>query len=261
MKNFISETILFDQKASVGDMQSPWDLINKISDLFEYGSHGFPAGQRFWEKNHITADGVFYNEDNGPVFVHKNAIVEPFTVLNGPLFIGKNCLIKSHSTISNSIINHDCKVSGEVHSSIFQPYSNKAHEGFLGHSFIGSWVNLGAGTTTSNLKNNYSNVSVKWDGDLIDTGSIFFGSIIGDHVKTAIGTNLNTGTVIGMGSNVVSQSFPPRYIPPFSLYYKGKVTKISFDDFCETAQKAMSRRELSLSTEEKDWFYNIYKTC
>ena len=89
----------------------------------------------------------------------------------------------------------------------------------------------------------------------------FFGSIIGDHVKTAIGTNLNTGTVIGMGSNVVSQSFPPRYIPPFSLYYKGKVTKISFDDFCETAQKAMSRRELSLSTEEKDWFYNIYKTC
>ena len=88
MKNFISETILFDQKASVGDMQFPWDLINKISDLLEYGSHGFPAGQRFWEKNHITADGVFYNEDHGPVFVHKNAIVEPFTVLNGPLFIG-----------------------------------------------------------------------------------------------------------------------------------------------------------------------------
>ena len=73
MKNFISETILFDQKASVGDMQFPWDLINKISDLFEYGSHGFPAGQRFWEKNHITADGVFYNEDNGPVFVHKSS--------------------------------------------------------------------------------------------------------------------------------------------------------------------------------------------
>ena len=250
MKNFISEIILFDQKSSVEDMQFPWEIINNISNIFTNQSNAF--------KNY---ENVIINTENGPVIIDDSATIEPFSVLNGPLFIGKNCLIKSHSTIANSIINHDCKVSGEIHSSIFHPYSNKAHEGFLGHSFIGSWVNLGAGTTTSNLKNNYSNVSVKWDGDLVDTGSIFFGSVIGDHVKTAIGTNLNTGTVIGMGSNVVSQSFPPRYIPPFSLYYKGKVTKISFDDFCETAQKAMSRRELSLSTEEKDWFYNIYKTC
>ena len=99
---FIGKNCLIKSHSTISNC-----IINhhcKISDLFEYGSHGFPAGQRFWEKNHITADGVFYNEDNGPVFVHKNAIVEPFTVLNGPLFIGKNCLIKSHSTISNSII-------------------------------------------------------------------------------------------------------------------------------------------------------------
>ena len=81
-------------------------------------------------------------------------------VLTGPLFIGENCLIKSHSNIANSIINNNCKVKGEVHTSIFQPFSNKAHEGFIGHSFIASWVNLGAGTTPSNLKNNYSNISV-----------------------------------------------------------------------------------------------------
>lgn len=250
MKNFISGTILFDQKASLDDMQFPWEMISNISNLFTNQSSTF--------KNY---ENIIINEENGPVIINDSAIIEPFSVLNGPLFVGNNCLIKSHSTISNSIINHDCKVSGEVHSSIFQPYSNKAHEGFLGHSFIGSWVNLGAGTTTSNLKNNYSNVSVKWDGDLIDTGSIFFGSIIGDHVKTAIGTNLNTGTVIGMGSNIVSQSFPPRYIPPFSLYYKEKITKISFDDFCKTAEKAMSRRKISLSEEEKDKLHNIYKTC
>ena len=250
MKNFISGTILFDQKASLDDMQFPWEMISNISNLFTNQSSTF--------KNY---ENIIINEENGPVIINDSAIIEPFSVLNGPLFVGNNCLIKSHSTISNSIINHDCKVSGEVHSSIFQPYSNKAHEGFLGHSFIGSWVNLGAGTTTSNLKNNYSNVSVKWDGDLIDTGSIFFGSIIGDHVKTAIGTNLNTGTVIGMGSNIVSQSFPPRYIPPFSLYYKGKIAKISFDDFCETAEKAMLRRKVSLSEEEKDKLHNIYKTC
>ncbi|MEC7822351.1 MAG: hypothetical protein VYA20_01190 [Candidatus Neomarinimicrobiota bacterium] len=251
MTNSISEIILFDKTdTSFDDMQFPWDFISNISNLFTGHSSDFKE-----YKN------VIINEENGPVIINDNVDIQPFTVLNGPLFVGKNCLIKSHSTISNSIINHDCKISGEVHSSIFQPYSNKAHEGFLGHSFVGSWVNLGAGTTTSNLKNNYSNVSVKWGEDLVNTGSIFFGSVIGDHVKTAIGTNLNTGTVIGMGSNIVSQSFPPRNIPPFSLYYKGKIIKISFDDFCETATKAMSRRGKSLSEQEKDRLYNIYKTC
>ena len=112
-----------------------------------------------------------------------------------------------------------------MHTSIFQPFANKAHEGFLGHSFIASWVNLGAGTTTSNLKNNYSNVSVKWNGELVDTKSIFFGSIIGEHVKTSIGTNLNTGTVIEMGSNIVSQSFPPRHIQAFHFITMARFQK------------------------------------
>ena len=251
MKNIISEIILLDKPvSSVNNTGHPWDLVTNISAIF----NDIPSSFKNFEH-------VIINDDNGPVIIGKNVIIEPFTILNGPLFIGEDCLIKSHSKIANSIINHHCKISGEIHSSIFQPYSNKAHHGFLGHSFVGSWVNLGAGTTTSNLKNNYSNVSVKWNGELIDTGSIFFGSIIGDHVKTAIGTNLNTGTVIGMGSNIVSQSFPPRYIPPFSLYYKGKITKILFDDFCDTAEKAMSRRGKFLSSTEKDILHNIYKTC
>ena len=215
MKNIISEIILLDKPvSSVNNTGHPWDLVTNISAIF----NDIPSSFKNFEH-------VIINDDNGPVIIGKNVIIEPFTILNGPLFIGEDCLIKSHSKIANSIINHHCKISGEIHFSIFQPYSNKAHHGFLGHSFVGSWVNLGAGTTTSNQKNNYSNISVKWNGELINIGSIFFGSVIGDHVKTAIGTNLNTGTVIGMGSNIVSQSFPPRYIPPFSLYYKGKITK------------------------------------
>ena len=145
-----------------------------------------------------------------------------------------------------------------MHTSIFQPFANKAHEGFLGHSFIASWVNLGAGTTTSNLKNNYSNVLVKWNGELVDTESIFFGSIIGEHVKTSIGTKLNTGTVIEMGSNIVSQSFPPRYIPSFSFYYNGKISKITFEDFKDVASKAMSRRNVDFSSIEAALF-DLYK--
>ena len=192
--------------------------------------------------------------------IHKNSTrsKEPFVIINGPVFIGDNCLIKSHSNISKSIINHDCKVKGEVHTTIFQPFANKAHEGFLGHSFIASWVNLGAGTTTSNLKNNYSNISVKWNGELIDTKSIFFGSIIGEHVKTSIGTNLNTGTVIEMGCNIISQTFPPRYIPSFSFYYNGKISKITFDDFKDVASKAMSRRNVNFSSIESTIF-DLYK--
>jgi len=108
------------------------------------------------------------------------------------------------------------------------------------------------------LKNNYTNVSLKWDGELIDTKSIFFGSIIGEHVKTSIGTNLNTGTIIEMGSNVVSQSFPPRYIPSFSFYYNGKISKITFEEFKDVASKAMSRRNVDFSSVEAT-FSDLYK--
>ena len=250
-KIIISDLVLLDKSSSLFEtIKYPWDLIANIPDLLSEKSSAYN-----------DRENVIINDSDGIVIVDDTATIEPFSVLNGPLFIGKNTLIKSHSTISNSIINHDCKVSGEIHSCIFQPYSNKAHDGFLGHSFIGSWANLGAGTTTSNLKNNYSSISVKWDGELIDTESIFFGSIIGEHVKTAIGTNLNTGTVIEIGCNIVSQSFPPRHIPAFSLFYKNKSMKIQFDNFCDTAEKAMQRRNKALSSSEKSILDSIYKNC
>ena len=250
LKNIITtDLILLDKTSSfLYKDKYFWDLIASIPDFFIDS-----------KSSEISIDNVVINESQGPVIIDDTATVEPFTVLNGPLFIGKNTLVKSHSTISNTIINHDCKVSGEVHSCIFQPYSNKSHEGFLGHSFIGSWANLGAGTTTSNLKNNYSSVKVKWDGLLIDTGSIFFGSIIGEHVKTAIGTNLNTGTVIELGCNIVSQTFPPRHIPAFSLFFKNKAIRIKFEDFCDVAEKAMKRRKKELLSSKKSILNSIYK--
>ena len=251
MKNIVSSKILLlGKEISEMDNLLPWKLIADIPKLFASDSFSFVFEDKIKD--------VVINEENGPVIIDSTATIEPYTILNGPIYIGKNVLIKSHSNISNSIIEDYCKIKGEVHSSIFQPFSNKAHEGFIGHSFIASWVNLGAGTTTSNLKNNYSNVSVKWDGELIDTKSIFFGSIIGEHVKTAIGTNLNTGTIIEMGSNVVSQSFPPRHISSFSFFYNGKVSKISFKDFKDTASKAMLRRDINFSSVES-MFLDLYK--
>ena len=243
-----SDLIINDKPYSIEDnFQYPWQWIANIDIFF-----------KDIESSFSEIDNVVIDDSNGPVHIKDSATIEPFVVLTGPLFIGENCLIKSHSNIANSIINNNCKVKGEIHTSIFQPFSNKAHEGFIGHSFIASWVNLGAGTTTSNLKNNYSNIFVRWDGELLDTKSIFFGSIIGEHVKTSIGTNLNTGTIIEMGSNIVSQSFPPRHIPSFSFFYNGKISKISFKDFKDTASIAMSRRNIDFSSIESI-FLDLYK--
>jgi len=243
-----SDLIINDKPYDIEDnFQYPWQWIANIDIFFQNIEDSFSE-----------IDNVVIDNSNGPVYISSSAIIEPFVVLAGPLFIGENCVIKSHSNISNSIINNNCKVKGEVHTSIFQPFSNKAHEGFIGHSFIASWVNLGAGTTTSNLKNNYSNIYVKWNGELLDTGTIFFGSIIGEHTKTSIGTNLNTGTIVEMGCNVVSQSFPPRHIPSFSFFYNGKVSKISFKDFKDTASKAMLRRDINFSSVES-MFLDLYK--
>ncbi len=248
-KIIFSDLIINDQAFEIqNDFKYPWQWVNDINHFFKKVS-----------SSNYKLPNVIIDESKGPVFISKSSIIEPFTILNGPLFIGDNSIIKSHSNISNSIINHDCKIKGEVHSSIFQPYSNKSHEGFIGHSFVGSWVNLGAGTTTSNLKNNYEEILVKWNGTLLSTGTIFFGSVIGDHTKTAIGTNLNSGSIIEMGSNIVSQTFPPRYIPAFSFYYKNKLSKISFDDFRTTASIAMKRRKIELSSSDIKAMKELYE--
>ena len=136
----------------------------------------------------------------------------------------------------------------------FQPFANKAHEGFLGHSFIASWVNLGAGTTTSNLKNNYSNISVKWNSELIDTKSIFFGSIIGEHVKTSIGTNLNTGTVMKWDVILSHKLFHQDMCQAFHFIIMERFQKSHLTILRMLLRKAMSRRNVDFSSIETTFF-------
>jgi UDP-N-acetylglucosamine diphosphorylase/glucosamine-1-phosphate N-acetyltransferase len=253
MKNYYktiitNNLVLFDEDISNYEEIMPWELIHQIPDFFK---------KKVSDYNNIN--NVIFDERSGPIIIDPSATIEPFSVLRGPLYIGKYCLVKSHSNIANSIINRNCKVAGEVHSSIFQPFSNKAHEGFMGHSLIGSWVNLGAGTTTSNLKNNYSKISVKWGESLIKTDAQFLGSIIGDFSKTSIGCNLNTGTIIELGCNVVSQTFPPRHIKMFSMFYKDKIHRISFEDFCDSLERMMERRSLKLPEAQKNNLNELYK--
>tara|TARA_B100001250_G_scaffold113973_1_gene96405 strand:- start:8463 stop:9596 length:1134 start_codon:yes stop_codon:yes gene_type:complete len=229
-----------------------WDLIELIPEAVKEAQNNF--------KNKKKYENVCFNESIGPVILSKNVQIEPFSNLEGPIYIGENTIIKSNSKISNSIIGPHCKIGGEVSGSIIQGYTNKSHYGYLGDSCIGEWVNLGAGTTNSNLKNNYKNVSMIINDKLINSNKLFLGSFIGDHTKTSIGTMLNTGTKIGIGCNVLSQSFPPRNISSFSFINNNQIKKITLKEFIEIAEKAKFRRNQLLLEQEKKYFNYIYNS-
>jgi len=169
--------------------------------------------------------GAIIDAEEGPVVIGRNVIIDSGAIIKGPVFIDDDSYIASGTKIKSATsIGKNCKVGGEISNCIISNYSNKAHDGFLGHSFIGEWVNIGAGTNNSNLKNNYSSIKFHC-GDsrgIIDTKEQFLGAFIGDYVKLGISTMLNTGTHIGIGSNVFGGGFQDKYISPFSW---GKVIK------------------------------------
>src|SRR5262249_8340957 len=160
--------------------------------------------------------GTVLDAENGPIFIGPHAIISPNVVIRGPCCIHDSAFVHAGAYIrEGTTIGPMCKVGGEIEGSILQGYSNKQHDGFVGHSYIGEWVNLGADTVTSDLKNTYGNISVPLHGTPIDSGLRFVGSVIGDHSKTGICTALTTGTVIGFCSNIVVPR-PPQYVPSFT---------------------------------------------
>jgi hypothetical protein len=148
--------------------------------------------------------------------------------------------------ISTCSIGDVCKVRGELSSTVFAGYGNKGHDGFVGHSYLGRWVNLGAGTITSNLKNTYGTVALWTPAGVRDTGMQFLGTMFGDHVKTGIGLRLTTGTVLGAGSNVYG-NMPPKVVAPFSWGDAPPYAVYHADKFLETAARMMSRRHVELT--------------
>jgi UDP-N-acetylglucosamine diphosphorylase/glucosamine-1-phosphate N-acetyltransferase len=165
------------------------------------------------------APGVILDASKGPVFVEAGVSIGANTILQGPVSIGKNTLITPLSYIhSGTSIGPMCKVGGEISNSIFLGHSNKVHEGFVGHSYIGEWVNLGAGTTTSNLKNTYGPIRMRIGAREIATDRRFLGAMIGDHTKTAIGTRLMSGSYIGYCSLLAASGYPPRFVPSFTFW-------------------------------------------
>jgi hypothetical protein len=163
--------------------------------------------------------------------------------------------------VKGSSFGPNCRIGGEVESSIVHAYSNKAHEGFLGHSYIGEWVNLGSGTQTSDLRNDYGKVTVTIAGQKVDTGLLKVGSFIGDHTKTSISCLFNTGSVAGpFGMLIDSGGLLPRTLPAFCLYHEGRIReRTDLGAMFATAATMMARRDMTWSAAHADFFLDLYE--
>ena len=185
----------------------------------------------------------------GPVVIGKGSTINSFSRIEGPSFIGSDCIVLGAKIRSGTSIGTCCRIGGEIEHAIFHGYSNKYHDGFIGHAYIGEWVNMGALTTNSDLKNNYTNVKVFISGTRKKTGLKKVGCFMGDHVKTSIGTLINTGSSIGTGAMLVhAGNLTPSHIPPFSWYMNSAIDRFrGLDDFIATCRAAMSRRSVDVT--------------
>lgn len=255
----------------------PWDLVHHnagqiiadfplvatagaIEGLVMDGAHLVEKGNLCLAPGSKVMPGVVLDASSGPIFVDRDATIMAGAVIEGPVYVGYKSAIKMGAKIyEGTTIGEVCKVGGEVEESIFHSYSNKQHDGFVGHAYLGQWVNLGACTSNSDLKNDYGNVKVLVDGELVDTGSMFVGATIGDHTKTGINTILNTGTVLGVGCNIFGADFPPKYIPSFSWGGAGGLQEYRLEKCLQVARRVMGRRQLDLTSAGEQVIRHVFE--
>ena len=266
-------------KSSLPTWRYIWDLIlanagQITADFAAEGRSGVegiveePSAIRGDKKDVYIAQGarmhpmVVLDSEHGPIYIDEGVEVHPFSRIEGPCYIGKDSVLVGAKCREGNSIGPMCRVGGELEESIIHGYSNKYHDGFLGHAYVGEWVNLGALTTNSDLKNDYSSVEVMLDGRRsIDTGSTKVGSLIGDHVKTSIGTLLNTGSYVGAMALIMATGKPlPKFIPSFAWFLEGIVTKgFGKSKLYETAKVAMSRRGCQWSESEQAMWDAVFE--
>lgn len=216
----------------------------KAEGIASTGSHGV-----FVEEGATIEPFVFFDCSAGPVLIRRKATVLANTRIAGPCVIGVESIVGSDKISGCSIGDH-CKVHGEMSGSILLGHANKNHDGFVGNSYLGRWVNLGAGTITSNLKNTYGSIAIWTPLGERDTKLQFLGSLIGDHAKTGIGATLTTGSVIGAGANIFGTDTAPKAVPPFAWGDQPPYSTYSIGKFLEVARRVMSRRHVELSEKQ-----------
>jgi UDP-N-acetylglucosamine diphosphorylase/glucosamine-1-phosphate N-acetyltransferase len=217
------------------------------------GEHGV-----FVEEGAVLGPQVVLDASAGPILIRRGAVIAPFTHLVGPIAVGRDSKILG-DRVATSSIGDNCKVRGELSNTIFIGHGNKSHTGFVGHSYLGRWVNLGALTTTSNLKNTYGPVQLWTPSGVRATGQQFLGTLFGDHAKTGIGTMLTTGSVIGAGANVFGSHMLPRVVPPFAWGDGEPYETYDVAKFIAVAERVMSRRHVALGDEARKHLMEVHK--
>ncbi len=250
-----------------------WELIADLNAVLradlerlsaEHGPASIPRGATVIGDPALALTGeavvepqVVLDVRQGPILLAPGVEVRAFSRLVGPLAVARDTRLLG-GQISGSAIGPRCVVHGEVSASVFLGYANKSHDGFLGHAVVGRWVNLGAGTTNSNLKNTYGPVRVTLGGTRYETGLTFLGSLLGDHVKTAIGTLLPTGCTIGVGANLFGAGRVGAEVRPFAwgLDEPGRVLECG--RFVEIAERVMPRRDVAVDERTRRYLAAVW---
>jgi UDP-N-acetylglucosamine diphosphorylase/glucosamine-1-phosphate N-acetyltransferase len=254
-------------------LRYPWEIVCNLHDALEANWRDANAGveidldrrvalqredrihigQRV--KVHSTA---VISAEKGAVYISEGVTIGAQAVIEGPVYIAPNSVINPHAWVhGGNSIGPLCKIGGEVHGCVIQGYSNKQHDGFLGHAYVGSWVNLGAGTINSDLKNTYGTIRVPITGQDVDSGQMFFGSIVGDFVRTGINTTIPTGAVIGTGAVVATSRILPKFVPSFAWLTDDGLTEGDAGRLLDVATTVMARRNVDMTDAEVELFLDL----
>lgn len=258
-------------------IEHTWDIFSKNGDAItrdfemltrDRTSAPIPKNVTTINKKDIFIEEgakVYYshlNAEAGPIYIGKDAEIMEGALIRGPFALCDHGTLKMAAKIySGTTVGPYCKVGGEVNNTVFMAYSSKGHDGFLGNSVLGEWCNIGADSNNSNLKNNYAPVKL-WDyetGRFVNTGLQFCGLMMGDHSKCGINTMFNTGTVIGVATNIFGSGFPRNFVPSFSWGGASGFVKHLPNKAFETAKIAMARREIELTPQDEDILNHIFE--
>jgi UDP-N-acetylglucosamine diphosphorylase/glucosamine-1-phosphate N-acetyltransferase len=256
----------------------PWDIVGKNAshlarDFAAAGRSGMGSPQlstaavvgpvdRLFVHESVRVDPyTVFDTTSGPITIEAGVWVQPFTRIEGPCFIGQDTQLFRANVRGGTTIGPNCRIGGEVEASIVHGYSNKYHEGFLGHAYVGEWVNLGAITSNSDLRNDYGEVHVPIAGDPVATGQVKVGCFVGDHTRTGLGSLLNTGTAIGVMCNVLPAGLLlPKHVPSFTAVLHGRVAPgFPLEQMFATARIVKARRGQEFTATEEQLFLGLFE--
>ena len=264
-----AEIIHINSTDECGSLYSwPWDLISGLKNVLQHQlklKNKVPKEVKVIGKNPIFVDetsniglGTVLDASGGPIYIGPESVIGQSSII-GPAYVGELTQLKPYSTINNSYIGNNCRIGGEIDSSIILDYTNKSHFGYLGHSYVGEWVNIGANTTTSDLKMTYGTVSMKIGDEKKDTGITKLGSFFGDMSKTSIGTNIYCGMRIGISSHLYGNI--ANDVPSYVIYGQGigsQNAQMDGSSAIKFQKRMMSRRNISMSTHYENMMKTIF---